>query len=385
MLTGRDLLEGARALGPEILAERAEIDRERRLPLMLVERLRAASLFRLWLPRALGGPELHPVEFLAVIETLAEADGSVAWCATNAGVLSLVAGSMSEPAAREIYGSGAVVAGSANPLGKAVAVEGGFRVTGRWTYASGINHADWIAANSVLHDGDMPRRTDGGAPEMRFMFFPKSAVEVIDTWDVSGLRGTGSHDYRVAGLFVPDAHTAPAFVLGPTQPGILYRVPPLSLFTVALAAVTLGLARAAVNALIELAERKTPMGGSGLLRDKPSAQAAVARAEGLLRAARAGLIEAIHEQWDEVAAGGEPSMARRARARLACTFCAEACAQVVDLVHATAGASAIHESGRIARCFRDVHAATQHIGLSPNNYELAGRVLLGLDPGSVRF
>jgi alkylation response protein AidB-like acyl-CoA dehydrogenase len=390
MTKSQTLLQAATDLSPDILAVRDAIDRDRALPPSLVEKLRSAGLFHLWLPEALGGPELHPADFLPVIETLARADGSVGWCAANAGVLSLLAGSLPEPAARDIFGKGVVAAGAANPMGKAIAVEGGFRVTGRWTYGTGIVHSDWLGANSVIYESggyeaSAPRLGPSGAPEMRFMFFPKSAVDVIDNWNVSGMRGTGSHDFAVDGVFVPDSHVAPAFVSAPVQPGTLYRVPPLSLFTLALVSVTLGIARAAIDSLVELAGVKTPMRSTALLRDSPGVQATVARAESLVRAARALLIEAIHAQWEAAQTGTPDSLRERAGIRLACTYGAEACASAVDLVHAAAGGSAIQESGRIARCFRDIHAATQHIGLSLSNYEIAGRVLLGLDPGTPRF
>ncbi|MFO1028036.1 MAG: acyl-CoA dehydrogenase family protein [Acetobacteraceae bacterium] len=385
MTEGQALRQAATALTPDILAVRDRMDHDRALPPPLVDKLRRAGLFHLWLPRVLGGPELHPADFLSVIEALSCADGSVGWCATNASVLSLLAGSMDESAAHDIFGQRAIAAGAANPMGKAIAVSGGYRVTGRWPYGSGIMHSTWLGANSVIHDGDNPRLNAAGTPVVRFMFFPRSAVEIIDAWNVIGLRGTGSHDYSVADVFVPESHTAPAFVVAAEQPGTLYRVPPLSLFTVALASVTLGIARAAIDALVELAAVKTPMRTGALLRDLGSVQTQVARAEAMWRAARAGVLEAIHAQWAATENGTADTMPTRAATRLACTWCAEACASAVDLVHAAAGGSAIQESGRIARCFRDIHAATQHIGIALANYEPCGRVLLGLDPGTPRF
>jgi alkylation response protein AidB-like acyl-CoA dehydrogenase len=313
------------------------------------------------------------------------ADGAVGWCAANAAVFSLLAGNLSEAVARTIFDDHGVVAGSVNPTGRADAVSGGFRASGRWAYASGIDHATWVVANCVIHEDGAPRRTAVGSPEMRFLFFPRTAVDVIDTWQVSGLRGTGSHDFRVGDVFVADAFTMPAFAARPLLPGPLYRVPPISLFAVALASVTLGIARAAIDALVELAAAKTPMGSATLMRDKPVVQIQAARAEAFVRAAHAHLLQAIGCQWNEIIEGATPSLQARAAVRLATSFCAEACAGAVDLVHAAAGGSAIHESGRIARCFRDLHAATQHIGLNSTGYETAGRVLLGLDPGTPRF
>ena len=379
------LLDAARKLVPAIVGARDHIERERCLPSSLVETMRTAQLFELWLPKTFGGPELHPVDFLYVIEELSRADGSAGWCATVHGVYSLLAGSLNEIAAREIFDDHAIVAGTINPTGKATVVDDGYIVSGRWGYGSGIAHSMWTVGNCVVHDETGPRRLPSGVAEMRFMFFPTTAVEIIDTWRVSGMRGTGSHDFRVEDLSVPGAHSMPAFVAQGTQPGTLYRMPIISLFAFALAAVTLGIARAAIDSFVELAGAKTPIGSAALLRDKPSAQTEIGRAEAMVRAARAFLVEAVHEQWVEIAAGQAPSLAKRAAIRLACTFAGEACTRAVDLVYAAAGGSAIYESGRIDRCFRDVHVAVQHIGLTTNNYELAGRVLLGLEPGTPRF
>jgi alkylation response protein AidB-like acyl-CoA dehydrogenase len=199
------------------------------------------------------------------------------------------------------------------------------------------------------------------------------------------LRGTGSHDFAIDHVFVPEAQSLPAFATRSVQPGTLYRVPILSLFCFALAAVVLGNARAALQAFVEIASGKVPMGTQTLLRERPSAQADLARAEALLRAARAGLLEAIERQWDEIESGDPPSLDGRARVRLATTFAGEASLRAIEFVYNAAGGSAIQESGRLDRCFRDARAAVQHIGLTTQTYELAGRVLLGIDPGTPRF
>jgi indole-3-acetate monooxygenase len=383
--TAESLLQAARDLAPSIIAARDEIERGRRLPAPLADRLRAEGLFQLWLPRELGGPELHPAEYVSVIEALSIADGAVGWCATNASVFSLLAGSLPERSAQQIFGNRGVSAGSVNPTGKADAVAGGFRVSGRWSYASGIDHANWVLANCIIHEDGKPRRAASGAPDMRFLFLPRTVVEILDTWHVSGLMGTGSHDFQVTDVLVPEEFAIGAFSAEPRLPNTLYRIPPTSLFCVALASVVLGIARAAMNALVTLSAYKTPMGSAATLRDKPIAQLRVARAEALIRAARAHLLEAINSQWNAVAAGAAPTIEARASIRLATSFCAEACASAVDLVHAVAGGSAIQETLSIARCFRDMHAATQHIGLGDTGFELAGRVLFGLDPGTPRF
>jgi indole-3-acetate monooxygenase len=380
------LIRAARQVAPKIEGARAEIERERQIPRGLVDAMGAAGLFALWVPKAFDGPELNLVDFIRVIEELASADGSAAWCTTVAACYSRIAGYLQPEIARRIFGGGrTVVAGTINPTGKAFAVDGGYRVTGRWAYGTGILHSTWTLGNCIVHDRDGPRRGSSGAPEIRLLIFPTSAVEVIDTWDVSGLRGTGSHDYRVADLFVRDDHSIACFDATPLQPGTLYAVPMITVLSVAIAAVPLGIARGAIDAAIELAMIKTPYASSLLLRDKPTFQAALGRAETLLGSARSYLLATVNDLWEEVSSGAAASMRRRSLVRLACTQAAQSAAQAVDLMYNAGGSTSLYESGRLERCFRDVHACTQHIATSTDSYELGGRVLLGLDPGRPQF
>lgn len=376
----------ARALAPTIRAQRAEIERDRSLPAPLVKQMADAGLFSLWLARSLGGPELTTVDYFRVIEELSRADGAVGWCALVAAGYSRLSGYLDDTVAREIFGDGStVVAGTINPTGRAVPVPGGFKVTGQWSYGSFIGHSAWTVGSSIVFEDNAPRRGPDGAPDMRLMLFPTSAVEIIDTWRVGGLRGTGSHDFRVADLFVPEERAIAAFTAKPVRPGTLFAAPFITVFAMALATAPLGIARAAIEAFVELAEGKTPVGGSSKLRDKASAQADVGKAEALVRSARAFLIDELHGIWDTVAAGKMPSVPQRAVARLAAAQAASASAQAVDLIYNAAGGSALYETSLIERCFRDVHATTQHVGISSANFEISGRVLLGLDPGTPRF
>jgi indole-3-acetate monooxygenase len=379
-------VQAARALAPTIRELRADIERDRSLPAPLVKRMAETGFFSLWLARALGGPELNTVDYLRVIEELSRADGAVGWCAMVSAGYSRLSGYLDDDVAGEIFGDGStIVAGTINPTGKAIVVPGGFRVSGRWSYGSFIGHSTWTVGSSVIHDDDGPRRGPDGAPDMRLMLFPTSAVEIIDTWRVGGLRGTGSHDFRVTDLFVPDDHAIAAFTAKPVRPGTLYAAPFITVFAMAIASVPLGIARAAIEAFIALAEAKTPMGGASRLRDKASAQADVGKAEALLRSARAFLVESAHDIWNAVEAGAMPSLPQRATARLAAAQAAAASAQAVDLLYNAAGGTALYEHNLLERCFRDVHATTQHMGTSSANFELSGRVLLGLDPGTPRF
>ena len=379
-------LQAARALTPAIRELRVEFDRARSLPSPLVKRMAQTGFFSIWLARALGGPELNITDYFRIIGELARADGAVGWCTMVSAGYSRFSGFLDEGAAREIFGTGeTIVAGTINPTGKAVAAPGGFRVSGRWAYGSFIQHSTWTVGNCIVHDGETPRRGADGAPDMRLLLFPTSTVEIIDTWHVAGLRGTGSHDFAVRDLFVPADHAIGGFAAKPTQPGTLYAAPFITVFAMCLASVPLGIARAAIDAFTELAEAKTPVGTPGKLRDKASAQADLGRAEALLSSARAFMFDEAEKLWATVAAGDAPSLKQRAIARLAAAQAASASAQAVDLIYNAAGGSALYENNPIERCFRDVHATTQHVGTSSANFELSGRVLLGLDPGTPRF
>ena len=383
-LSADHFLLTATGLVPAILAERDNIEQGRELPPGLVQTMCKAGLFSLWLPKALGGPELTAVDFVRIIEAIARADGSVGWCAAVGACYSCFAGYLEESAAHEIYGSGnTILAGTLNPTGRAVAVPGGYRVTGQWSYGSGIQHSNWVIGNCLVFDGDTARTNPDGSPVIRLMIFPRSDVTVIDTWRVSGLRGTGSHDFRLDGLFVPEQRAITGFGGTPTQPGRLYGLP-FTIFSVSLVGVPLGLARAAIDALTELAESKRPMDSKQLLKDKPAIQAAIGRAEATLRAARAFLFEAVQAMWD-AAETSAPSLEQRALVRLSITHVAWAAKQVTEMMFESGGGTALYEDGRLARCSRDAQAVAQHIALTSNNYEFAGRVLLGMDSGMARF
>jgi alkylation response protein AidB-like acyl-CoA dehydrogenase len=337
-------------------------------------------MFSLWLPEALGGPQLNLVDYVQVIEELSRVDGSAGWCATVTSCLSHLAGYLQPDVAREIFGGGRTcVAGAIKPAGKAFATEGGYRVTGHWDYGSGILHSTWVLGNCIVHVRGGPRRGLGDVPELRLMIFPAESVKVIDTWHVSGLR------FRVADLFVPEGRPIPCFGATPVQPGILYAVPMITALSIAIAAVPLGIARAAIDSMTDLAVTKSPLWSSVLLRDKPVFQADLGRAEALPGSARAFLFATLNELWGELGAGLAVSMRTRALVRLACTQAAQAAAQAVDLMYNAGGGTSLYESGRLERCFRDVHACTQHVATSASSYETAGRALLGLGSGRPLF
>jgi alkylation response protein AidB-like acyl-CoA dehydrogenase len=380
------LVRAAKDFAPQIQRHRQEIERKRTLPAELVSDMTTAGFFSLWLARAFEGPELDFIGFARVVEELSRADGSVGWCAMVAAVYSRLSGFFTQDVGLEIFQNGASrLAGTINPTGKAVAVPGGFLVTGRWGYGSFVEHSHWTIGNSIVHDGETPRSQSNGAPDIRFMIIPTEKVEVLDNWRVAGLRGTGSHDFQVRDVFVPDEHSVSAFGAKPVYPGALYSVPLITLFAAAVPCVSLGIARAAIDAFVALAEAKTPMGSAVKLKDKPAAQIDLARAEALVCSARAFLFGSVEEVWAEVDSDKIPSLRQRALVRIAAAKAAEASVQAVDLLFNAAGGTALFESCPLERCFRDVHATTQHIATNAGNYEIAGRVMMGLDPGTPRF
>ena len=376
------LVETATELAPTINGLRDEIERERRLPPGLVETLRKLGFFSLWLAKEFGGAELSLTDFVRVIEALARHDGSVGWCASVHAAYTFFSGFLPEPVARRIFvDDKAAVAGNMGPIGKAEVVDGGYRVTGRWAYGSGINHSAWILGGCVVHDADGPRLQPNGLPDERIIaFFPAHKAEVIDTWNVGGLRGTGSHDYKVADLFVPETHA----ITGrrPLCPGVLYTLPLYTIAPLSIAPVPLGIARAALDAVLALSSSKTARIGSVLLRDKPSVQGAVGRAEGMLRSARAFLFEACDDVWKTAATGAELSLEQRGAVRLSCAQVADAAKTVVQIAYDIGGGTSVYESCPLQRCFRDMYAAVQHIQVQSFNFETCGRVMLGMEPGT---
>ncbi len=364
-------------------------DRDRNLPVSLVEAIHAADFYRLWVPKSLGGAELDPLSFLSVMEDLARQDASVGWCVTIAAGSGRLAGAMDEDTAREVSTSGrGVMVGSLNPTGKAVVVPGGYRVTGRWSYGSFIEYGDWVYGNCLTEDASGPLKADDGGPAFRLCLFPRASVEVFDIWHVGGLRATGSNDYQVTDRFVPERMTIPfpGFNPPPRQPGPLFAIPVPSTFVSCIAIVMIGTARAAIEALVDIAATKTTAGGGPVLRDKPLAQADLARAEALLRSGRAYLFDELGMMWQDAKAGRPISMHSRAQVRLAAVHAGQGAIRATDLMYQLGGGASLRQGGRLDRCFRDIHAAGQHVVMSEQTWlEPIGRALFGMSPGTARF
>jgi len=361
------------ALVPRVRAAADEIEAARRVPLALVHAMAAAGVFRLCVPRALGGGEAHPSAFVDAIATIASGDGSAGWCAMIGASSGVVAAYLHDAVAREIYADpGAVTGGVFHPRGTAVVEGVGYRVTGRWPFASGIEHCTWLMGGCVV-------RADDGPPRVRMMLFPSSDVRIVDTWTVAGLRGTGSHDMAVENVLVPAERSVSLIDDRPRATGPLYAFPVFGLLAMGIAAVALGIGRAAIDELVRLAREKAPQGSKRTLADRGVVQAHVAEAEALVRAGRAFLDDAIARAWDTAARGEPIGVHERALLRLAATHATTSAARATDLMYNAGGGTSVYASSPLQRCFRDVHVATQHVMVAGATLELTGRVFLGLD------
>jgi alkylation response protein AidB-like acyl-CoA dehydrogenase len=379
-----ELLERAAGLGPLLDARAAEIERDRALPPVVLAALLDAGLFRMLLPRALGGAELDPVTFAQVIETVARADGSTAWCLCQASGCSMAAAYLRPEVAATIFGRDprAVLAWGPGPEAHAVATENGYRVTGRWSFASGARHATWLGGYAPIVEPDgTPRRKPDGRAEGRTMLFPAGQARLDDVWQVIGLRGTGSDAFEVADLFVPHAHTIARD--DPAErhaPGLLYCFPISSLYASGFAGVALGVARSMLDAFVTLARTKTPRGFTRPLAESGVIQAQVALAEARLGSARLFLLASLDEIWREASRAGQVALDQRVRIRLAATYAIQQAKEVANAVYDAAGATAIFEDGAFERRFRDIHAATQQVQGRQAHFETVGQFLLGLEP-----
>jgi alkylation response protein AidB-like acyl-CoA dehydrogenase len=379
------LVQRLEGLLPAIRERREEIERDRRLPGDLVSALRDTGLFALEVPRALGGLEAAPTEILRAIDAISRADGSVGWCAALATANNGVAGFLSEAGAREIFADpGAPSAGVFAPTGAAVRVDGGMRVNGRWQFASGITHCDWVWAGCLVMEHGQPRMTPMG-PEIIYAVMPSKEIQIHDTWFVSGLSGTASNDVSASDVFVPEHRV---FMIGQPpadRPEPLYRMPPLGWFVSHVAAVALGIARGALDELVELAQTKLPTFSMAVLADKPVAQAELARAEAAVAGARAFLHETVEDLWRTVMTGAQPTPRQIALNRVAALNAAEVGASVARKVGVLAGGSSIFKTSAFQRHARDADAIAHHFTVAPHVWEDAGRVFMGRTPNAPMF
>ena len=384
------LVRAAAGLQPLLRELHDEIEREQRFPRALVEKMREAGLYRMVIPRLLGGYQADALTYLRAVELMAEGCGSVGWNLANNGIVQLVSLGLPDEGVHEIYaqspstpGAGTAVQGG----GQGVPVEGGYRVTGRWSFGSGSPEASWMLGSFQILDDGKPRLSPEGKPLYWRGFFSRAEVEIVPgSWDVTGLRGTGSFDWTVHDVFLPERRTmvhagVPLDNQWDRWPGVTYSLPTQCWIGPHHSAVITGIARAGIDALIELAGGKTPRGRTGLLCDNPQVQDAVGRADAILNAGRAYRSAMITELWNSVAAGKGTTLEQRARCRLASTYAADSARQAIDLVYRHGGSTSFKRDSRLAECWRDLHTVGQTVTLAPEWYPIGGRVYLGIDPG----
>jgi alkylation response protein AidB-like acyl-CoA dehydrogenase len=369
-------LARAQLLAPLVAEAADRIEAGRELPPDLLDALHDAALFRTLLPRAFGGDEARLSEHVQVLEAIAAADASTAWCLGQAAGCAMAAAYLAPEAAQQVWGDRrAVLAwGQAGPDARAEPVAGGFRVSGHWNFASGGRHATWFGGHCKLAQPE-------GPPLEWTMLIPAAQASLTDAWQVLGLRGTGSDTYAVHDLFVPTAFALRRDVPElRRQHGTLYQFSTTHAYASGFAGVALGIARAMLTAFLGLAGSKTPGGSSRALRDSPLLQRDIAVAEARLRAARTLLLTTLDEAWEHVAAGGALDVDRRMSIRLASTYATQQAREVVDMCWQEAGATAIFQSGPFERRFRDMHSVTQQVQARSSHFETVGQHLLGLQP-----
>jgi alkylation response protein AidB-like acyl-CoA dehydrogenase len=376
----RDIVNQINSLAPLVIRHQHDFETERRLSQPVVDAMIDADLFRLWTPRTFGGQEVSPQAMVTIVEAASSIDASFGWCLTNAAASAQMAAYLPESVARTwVSTPDCQMTGSTAALGTARRVDGGFIVSGRWPFASGILTARY--ANCLCKiDGE----GDPANPELIICHLERAEVYVLDTWYSIGLQGSGSNDMVITERFVPQAQCHHLTGDAPVQRGQLYRFPLVTLLTLSVAIVPLGIAKAAIAAFVAMSE-KTRAGTTNPFRDREVIQDSLGRAEALRRASRALVLAALDELEQAVDIGGRPLVEARANFRLAIAHCAESCLKVVEMMVSCAGAAAIFESSPLSRHLRDVQVATKHIAVAPHLFALGGRIALGMEPGLARF
>jgi alkylation response protein AidB-like acyl-CoA dehydrogenase len=364
-------------IAPVIDKFREEGERQRFAPLPVFEALRDTGMHRMLVSREFGGSQVSLQTGSAVLQALAAIDPAAAWQMGVQGAIGRISDYLPDHAAREIFGGqDGLVVGSVNPTGKAEAVAGGYLLSGRWGFASGSAHAGWLVCAAVVTEGGVPRTTENG-PELRMLFIPKSEAAMLDTWHTLGLRGTGSEDYEVDGVFVPQDRTVSqaAMQLPPAdRPSLGYAIGYYDFGLFGSSSTVLGAAAGALDAFKALALAKTPAAGTSTLAASHTVQEQLARAEVLVRSSRLLLADAA---WHAGEFGRDGGDALSATVRLAAATVAENACTAVGILFRLAGTSSLYAESMIERYFRDVHSATKHITLSHSNIEMSGQYLLG--------
>ena len=378
------LLAKIKTLEPQIRAAADEIEANQCLPVELVDALRATGLFRATWPKSLGGLELDPLSQIEALEELSRIDGSVGWVGTFAAISGLSAATLDPTTVEELFPNPDVVtAGQYAPVGRAERVEGGYRVTGNWSFGSGCRHAEVISGGCFVTENGELVKNEKGRPEPLIVYVKKEQANIdLDSWHVSGMRGTGSHDYSLTDHFVPARHSSDSrFAARRDEP--LYAFPALFLFSHV--PMPLGIARAALDYIYQLGDSKRNQATGRLLKENGEAHEAVAKAEASLRSARAWVFEVIGDIWGSQNRGEELTTEQRALFRLCLLHVTRTARDVVLQVYDLAASSAIQQQSPIDRLMRDIQVVCAHVVVQPKMYRPAGKVLFGLEVGNDPF
>ena len=377
--TKHPTLEAIRALQPELSARAQEMEEARRLPADLADTLAKAGLFRMVTPAAYGGFECSPRQIVEAVEAVAEANASAGWCVMIGATTAMNAAYMAPDMARQIYDDPTAITGGVfAPMGKAVVDGDDYIVTGRWQWGSGSANCTWLCGGSLIFDDGELRTLPSGRPDARMMVFPASDAELIDTWHVMGLKGTGSGDIKVDQIRVPKVRSVSLVADTPYVDGALYKFPAFGLLSLGVAATAMGNAKGALDAFVSLASAKKSQGSKKTLGERATIQTETARMMAAYRAARVYLYDEIDATWEIAQTAPDIPVERRAALRMACTHMVRTGAEICRAVYDLGGGAALFEASDLQRRFRDSHAMTQHIVTAPATWELMGRLIFDL-------
>lgn len=381
--TTSDLIAEIREIEPLLLEEKSKAEIECRIPDQVADELRRRGFYRMYRPRERGGYGFDPVSGFRVVEELSRIDSAVGWNVAIANACECFGAYFDDATTEKIFGPAeTVLAGGLFPPRKAVAVDGGYRVTGKSLFNSNCHAANWLLVEALIYDGDEQRFDDDGNPAGLFMYIPADEASIVDNWDTLGMRGTGSHDVELDDVFVPENQTAPLLPLETASSafsGPMHRLtfwPPVAINGVP----ALGIAQAAIDDFIDLAAVKVHAYTTNSLRDKPIVQLRLADAQARLRAARAYLYDTFNQMWEVAVAGDFLNLDQKADCQQAAAHAIAASAEAVKLIHSIAGTAAVRKDKPFERYFRDIHVVTQHAFVCENRFEAVGQVRLGLDP-----
>lgn len=369
------LLNNAQRLSKSFAQRSAEFEQARRLPADVSDAMAKAGIYRMFVPQSLGGSETSPLVSSQVFETLAQGDAACGWVAFIAATSGSSLARIETSVAKQMFASPqTMLAGVFAPNGKAVKSGEDYILNGQWQWGSGTQNADWVLAGSMVIDPEQPA---DAKPRAHMCLVPKDAIEFLDTWHSTGLRGTGSTDFKLTDHRVPSAHIVGLEVRKmPDTP--LFQFPNFTLLALGIGAVSMGIARAALDEFVDLAQQKKRISSSSTIAERSHTQMQIATAEAKLRSARAFYYDSVEQAWARALAGDNVDVDQRRNLRLATTHAVMASAEVVDCAYNLAGGVSVYQSSNLQRHFRDIHVATQHIMVAPSTLETTGRLFLGL-------